>query len=356
MSHSDADRRVTRRALCSFLGFSLTLASVLPVALRSADFQQVQKTSPLAVKKLEGLQELLTHRALSASVSPAEKQTAQGQETITIIRDFYGIPHIFAYTDEGAMFGLGYVSAEDRLVQMEYSRRVVQGRLAEMLGDVGTRGNSTLDSDLRNRHQQFYAHCKKVAGRLDENVRSLLQAYSDGVNRYIGENRSSLHPLFSALGLSPEPWMPEDSLAVWERIARFFSPDWAGKAKVLHSFEDLLAQGLTEEEAIARLTTARIIDEEAAVVLESDFDPALRAELESYAASLGYKTLGGRLDRLFMETLSLPSFSHAWVVGGKRTTTGAAVLVAIPRLRLEIPRSGMSLISSARTLTPVASE
>jgi penicillin amidase len=260
-----------------------------------------------------------------------------GAKDLSVFRDAYGIPHIFARTDEGAMFGLGYVSAEDRLLQMEYSRRVVQGRLAEMLGDVGPRGNSALDSDLKFRRMGIYAHARELAGRLDGRTQSLLRAYSAGVNFYLVLNRTRLPSALGLRGLTPEPWAPEDCLAVWERIAAFFGPGWADKAKPLHEFEDLLAKGLTEKEAAAQLTATRVLDESAAVVLESDFDPALRVELEAYAAAHGYKIPSRTFDLLFPGPVPFPSFSHAWVVGGKRTTTGAAVLVSDPQTTVRNP-------------------
>jgi penicillin amidase len=272
---------------------------------------------------------------LAVSLSPPGPESAA--ESITIIRDAYGIPHIFAPTDEGAMFGLGYVSAEDRLLQMDYSRRVVQGRLAELLGETGPRGGTTADSDARFRHMQIYAHARELAGRLDGRIQGLLRAYCAGVNRYILKNRTRLPSFFAGRGIIPEPWAPEDCLAVWERIAAFFGPGWADKAKTLHDFEDLLAKGLSEAEAVAQLTSARITDEEAAVVLESDFDPILKAELEAYAAAMGYRMPAAKSERLIPDAPPFPSFSHAWVVGGKKTTTGSAVLVSDPQTTVRNP-------------------
>lgn len=256
---------------------------------------------------------------------------------ITVIRDSYGIPHIFARTDEGAMFGLGYVSAEDRLLQMDYSRRIVQGRLAEMMGDSGARGSSILDSDVKFRQMRIYSHARELAGRLDGRIQSLLRAYCAGVNRYILRNRTRLPSFFALQGSIPEPWAPEDCLAVWERIAAFFGPGWSHKAKNLHDFEDLLAKGLTEKEAAAQLTATRILDEEAAVVRESDFDPGLKAELNVFAKAKGYKTPPGVFDWIAPEAAPFPAFSHAWVVGGKRTTTGSAVLVSDPQTTVRNP-------------------
>ena len=60
---------------------------------------------------------------------------AQGED-VEILRDPWGIPHVFADTDAGAFYGLGYATAEDRAFQMTYSLRIIQGRLAEVIGDV----------------------------------------------------------------------------------------------------------------------------------------------------------------------------------------------------------------------------
>lgn len=257
---------------------------------------------------------------------------------VEIIRDTWGIPHIFAQTDAGAMFGLGYACAEDRLFQMEYSRRVVQGRLAEMLGDIGSRGKSTVDSDIFNRRRQFYPHCEKLAKKLDKKTRKLLEAYCDGVNKYVQEHSGELHYLFGKYGVTPEPWTVADCLAAWTRIAGYFSPSWANEAKLLHDFEDLVDGGMSEAEAKSKLTSKRIIDEEAAVVKESDVDSKTRAEMEAYARKHGYSVD----DAIFWSCPSgylpkAPKFSHAWVVGKKKSTTGAAVLHSDPQTAVRNP-------------------
>jgi len=261
--------------------------------------------------------------------------TAYGK--VTLIRDAYGIPHIFADSDEGAMYGLGYATAEDRMFQMEYSRRIVKGTLAEMVGNIGSTGKTTVDSDEKNRHCQYYTHAETLAGNMAPSTQALLQAYSDGVNRYLEDNAAHIHYLFGVYGVTPEPWTPADCIATWERVAQFFSGGFNGEAKVLHDFEALIDGGMTWEEAIEAMTVATVIDEAAAVVQEADFDPAARAELDAYAAAHGYG--GGSSARL----RSLPTepefihFSHAWVIGGTRSTTGAAVLCSDPQTTVRNP-------------------
>ena len=54
---------------------------------------------------------------------------------IELLRDRWGVPHVYSETDAGAMYGLGYAAAEDRAFQMYYNLRIIQGRLAELIGD-----------------------------------------------------------------------------------------------------------------------------------------------------------------------------------------------------------------------------
>jgi penicillin amidase len=269
--------------------------------------------------------------ALGTAVMLANTSTPS-PEHVEIVRDRWGIPHVFADTDAAAMYGLGYASAQDRMLQMEYSRRIVQGRIAEMLGDVGVPGKSTVDSDKKNRLMGTYAHLEAVAERLDPETQSLLQAYADGVNHYL-RTTEPLHPLFDSLGISPQRWRPVDCLAVWNRIATYFSPAWTAEAGKLHKYEQLLRNGSSEAEAIASLTTERVVDESAAVVQLGDVDDAFLDALGAYVESLGIADPGTP----WSSADPAPTFSHAWVVGGTRTTTGAAVLHSDPQTTVRNP-------------------
>ena len=69
-----------------------------------------------------------------ASADPGAVAVEYG--TVELLRDRWGVPHVFSTTDGGAMYGLGYAAAEDRAFQMYYNLRILQGRLAELIGDV----------------------------------------------------------------------------------------------------------------------------------------------------------------------------------------------------------------------------
>jgi acyl-homoserine lactone acylase PvdQ len=100
----------------------------------------------------------------SANHSPQPKS-----RSIELMRDTWGVPHIFSNTDAGAMYGLGYASAEDRAFQMYYNLRIIQGRLAELVGDVKIgvterrpQGrNSALRSDIKMRTIGYYRAAQK---------------------------------------------------------------------------------------------------------------------------------------------------------------------------------------------------
>jgi len=131
------------------------------------------------------------------------------------------------------MYGLGYATAQDRAFQMYYNLRIIQGRLAEVVGDVkvgATRRqpqgkNSALRNDIKMRTIGYYQAAERTAHHLDAEARTLLEAYSRGVNDYIDNHPNDLLHLFEKYDLKPEPWTPAACIASWWRMALFFSGD-----------------------------------------------------------------------------------------------------------------------------------
>src|SRR5262249_11597245 len=103
---------------------------------------------------------------LSASRAPTRQQS---YGKIELLRDPWGIPPVFAATDAGAMYGLGFATAEDRGFQMYYNLRMIQGRLAELLGPRRTQrsGESALRHDRKMRTFGYYRAARVVADKLD---------------------------------------------------------------------------------------------------------------------------------------------------------------------------------------------
>lgn len=260
---------------------------------------------------------------------------------VELIRDRWGVPHVFADTDAGAMFGLGYATVEDRAFQMTYSLRVIQGRLAEVMGDVprlNGKGTS-VDNDKKMRTFGFYRAAKRVAASLDGETQRLLRAYCDGVNACFAAHAGRLHYLFGKYGVTPEPWTPADCLASWWHMGQFFATDGT---RDLIARRDALNPGRRQR----RLTAMRRArgrrsalpdqvpklppDDHPAVVQPEDVSPEWVARVNDFARQHGMLTDAGAPQ-------PTPKFSHTWVVGGARTTTGSAVLVSDPQTPVRNP-------------------
>jgi acyl-homoserine-lactone acylase len=119
-------------------------------------------------------------------------------ETVTIRRDTYGVPHIFADTNEGVMYGFGYAQAQDHLLEMLTNYIRARGRLAEFFGvdDPGSPGSDTayLDSDIQNRSAKVWDIAESGYSQADPVMRSEVEAFAAGVNRYIVDNGATLPP------------------------------------------------------------------------------------------------------------------------------------------------------------------
>jgi len=173
------------------------------------------------------------------AVSCAHLAARDGAGKVEILRDEWGVPHVFADTDAGAMYGLGYVTAEDRAFQMHYCLRTIQGRLAEVIGDVKKikLPVSSVLNDEMMRTIGYTRYAKRIAANLDLETQRLLQAYSDGVNDYIDRNPDKLSHMFKKIGLEPEPWTPADCLLSWWRMGLFFTKSGLRDTRQYHTIK-----------------------------------------------------------------------------------------------------------------------
>ncbi|MBM4090831.1 MAG: penicillin acylase family protein [Planctomycetes bacterium] len=281
---------------------------------------------------------------LCASFALPSVNAADGR--VEILRDPWGIPHVFADTDTGAFYGLGYATAEDRAFQMTYSLRIIQGRLAEVVGEVRqlARNDTSVDHDRKMRTFGFHRAAQRTAAALDPDTRGLLQAYCDGVNAYFHDHRDDLHPLFARLGLAPEPWTPADCLMSWWHLAQFFATDGtrdliAGRNQAARPAPGRGQRGQPPARGDARSSPPPHApgdlaplppDDAPAVVKRSDVSAEWIERVFGYAREHGLGGVGAAGGEG-------PKFSHAWVVGGRRTTTGSAVLVSDPQTPVRNP-------------------
>src|SRR6266568_3443868 len=127
-------------------------------------------------------------------------------DPVEVIRDRYGVPHIYAQNEDDLFFAQGYVHAQDRLWQMELNRRIGAGRLSEIFGEIA------LETDRFCRRLGLHRSAAAEIPRLSEHNKRMLNAYTQGVNTFIEQNANKLSVEFTLLQTKPEPWKPADSI------------------------------------------------------------------------------------------------------------------------------------------------
>ena len=158
----------------------------------------------------------------SSVLVPAQDTTTPGTESNgrkrdsrnhgRVVRDNEGIPHIAASTEREALYLQGFTHAQDRLFQMDVTRRQAEGTLAELLGA------GALPSDVQLRTFGLRRAADRSLAILSQDVRDALSAYADGVNDYVARN--PLPPEYKALEITTfRPWAPADSLSIIKLIS-----------------------------------------------------------------------------------------------------------------------------------------
>jgi len=230
---------------------------------------------------------------------------------VEVLRDAHGVPHIYAGSMEDANFALGFVHAQDRLWQMEMSRRVGAGRLAEALGPPA------LETDRFIRTLGVRRAAEAGMRNYDAETRRVLDAYAAGVNAFL-DTRPVLPPEFWLTGVSPEPWAAADSVAWTKMMAWDLGGNWR---------RELLRMRLANT-----LPTARI--QEFLAPYPGDA-PAPLPDLKEL-----YRNLDKPVRELAERWGSDPDFaagSNNWVVGGARSASGKPLLANDPHLGLSAP-------------------
>ncbi|HEY6957722.1 MAG TPA: penicillin acylase family protein [Candidatus Limnocylindria bacterium] len=232
-----------------------------------------------------------------------------------VLRDRYGVPHIFAADDHDMVFLQGYVTAQDRLWQMDVYRRAAEGRLAEIFGDPA------LESDTELRTIGLARAAKADLAVASPHATLDLQAYADGVNKFLEQHGDALPVEFLILGYKPEPWSPVDSLA----IAKLQLHDAAGNYE-----QEILRADIAERLGTAALqtlmpdptTVLTSVDERAWAAVAADLSPDARTSdaLDAFLPGAG-EGLG----------------SNCWVLSGSRTKSGKPLLAGDPHLPVREP-------------------
>ena len=127
---------------------------------------------------------------------------------VTVERDNWGVPHIRAASVDDLAEAQGYVTAQDRLWQMDLLRRASRGQLSEVFGPA------TLKIDKDFRLLNFSRSADRDYAMISPDVRKVMEAYARGVNLYIQQHLTRLPIEFTLLNYKPQPWQPTDSLVI----------------------------------------------------------------------------------------------------------------------------------------------
>ncbi len=242
---------------------------------------------------------------------------------VRIERDLHGIPTIRATSEHDLAWGLGVAHAQDRLWQMETHRRIGAGRLAEAFGP------GALDGDRFLRALGVHRAAQVQWNNLAPESRTLLQAYTDGVNAVISDGLRARPPEFLLLGLQPEAWTPVDSLAWALMMAWDLGGNWSSE--------------------LLRLRLSLVMPVHRIQQLLPPYPGEVPLPVADYAALYRGLKLGtatqkqGWLDGLTrMADAAPPSGvegvgSNNWVLAGKRSATGKPLLANDPHLKLSTP-------------------
>jgi penicillin amidase len=235
---------------------------------------------------------------------------------VNVLRDRWGVAHIYAQNQHDLFFAQGIVAAQDRLFQMELWKRAGQGRLAEILGP------SALARDINARALRYRGDMEAEYKSYSPDTKAILAAFTNGINSYVASLTAPGGPglplEFQLAGFSPDAWHPEDCL---NRMAAF---SMTGNA-----FSELQhAQVLAE---LGAQTAAKLFNFDPAVAL----DPDPQLDLKGLSPKL-LQNLVGSDHRIEFPAHSLEG-SNNWTVSGTLTASGKPLLANDPHRVIALP-------------------
>jgi len=229
---------------------------------------------------------------------------------VEVLRDADGIPHILAKNDADAWFAMGYVHAQDRLWQMEFQRRVVDGRISEILGE------RAYDTDRLMRTLGMARMAERIVARLDKQTLANLEAYSAGVNAFLDAD-PVLPVEFHVFRIKPPHWKPADTVGWLLVMAWDLSSNWR-----------------TE---LSRLRYANKLGRERANEIIPPYPGDAPMPLPDFKAL--YAELAPTANALLAMSPAndYANGSNSWVVSGAHSETGKPLLANDPHLGLQAP-------------------
>ena len=265
------------------------------------------------------------------------------REPVEVIRDEWGIPHIYARNDDDLFLAQGYVMAQDRLWQMEMWRRWHEGRLSEVFGP------EAFDYDRRTRLLMFRGPWDKSEWTsYHPEAERIFTAYANGVNAYIEQHRENLPVEFQLTGVEPDPWTAQTVVLRWAALAvpsvrghalteiqlamnvARFGAEEANRRAAPDPWDDLeIPEGLD-----VSIITQDILD----AMRAGDRDPFVPGRLPDLEVVEPFRELVSTVRTAQVSVQEIPhEGSNNWVMSGARSPTGVPILANDPHRRIEMP-------------------
>ena len=243
------------------------------------------------------------------------------EKPVEVLRDRWGVPHIYAQNDHDLFYAQGAVVAQDRLFQIDLWRRIARGESAEVLGPAA------VERDRLARLVRYRGDWEAEWASYGPNTKATATAFTDGINDYIDHTRNRLPIEFQLAGYGPGKWVPEDVLG---RMAGI-----------------VMVRNYTSELARAELIAAVGV-EKAARLLPTD--PAVPVELPTGLDLAGIDRTAGALLKRGNDKVpfaprpatgdaeaELDQGSNNWTIHGSRTASGSPILANDPHRPINLP-------------------
>ena len=229
---------------------------------------------------------------------------------VEVLWDRWGVPHVYAGTQDDVFLAQGYLHAQDRLWQMEMNRRIGAGRLSEIFGA------RTLEADRFLRRVGLRRVARREMDLLDDETAAMMTAYCSGVNAFLMAHQSRLPIEFSLLRFRPEAWSPLDSLTWAKLMGWSLSLNW--------------------DVELYRARFLSLLGPEAAAAIEQAYPQGHPITVSPGTPSAGGPAISGE-ELAALAGVIQGAFSNAWVVNGERSATGRPFLANDPHLIPQLP-------------------
>jgi penicillin amidase len=262
------------------------------------------------------------------------------KDSVEILRDEWGVPHIYASNMHDLFFAQGYTQAQDRWWQMEFWRHIGSGRIEELVG----KKDALLATDIFIRTLGWRRIAEQEVKNYDSDSIIDLQAFADGVNAYITNRTPSKLALeYSVLGLigikfKIEPWTPADSLVLAKMMAWDLGPS-RNEEEPRASLYELIGQEMTDQ----LMTPPWPFGKKPTIIRTKELDTTNSSLITEVDCTTASKDFGIRFTNNVLPNIGLVFDagrgigSNNWVVSGKMTQSGMPLLANDPHLGIQMP-------------------